>query len=52
MAMKLLRKRPAIEDSKYRADRGPCECVEWREICFHIAENFINSKGLSYPACL
>lgn len=34
MAMKLLRKRPAIEDSKYRADRDPVNVWDGEKFVF------------------
>lgn len=35
MAMKLLRKRPAIEDSKYRADRDPVNVWNGEKLFSH-----------------
>lgn len=47
MAMKLLRKRPAIEDSKYRADRDPVNVWDGEKFVFTLRK--ISSIVKDFP---
>lgn len=47
MAMKLLRKRPAIEDSKYRADRDPVNVWNGEKFVFTLRK--ISSIVKDFP---